>query len=56
LRLRAAQVCSNAFCEDHLPPAAEMIFECPRFQFLGQHHPRQVPAALPNPYLKTPAR
>ena len=38
------QACSNAYCEDHLPPDADMIFECPRFLHFGQHHPKQVGA------------
>ena len=34
-------VCPQAFCEDHLPPEALIMGECPRFQLLGHRHPKQ---------------
>ena len=40
----------TAYCEDHLPHDADILQICPRFQYLGQLHPRPVrrgPNALP---------
>ncbi|KAK9840665.1 hypothetical protein WJX81_008358 [Elliptochloris bilobata] len=34
------QGCANAYCEDHLPHDADILQICPRFQYLGQLHPR----------------
>ena len=34
-------VCPSAFCEDHLPPAAILMGENPRYQALGCRHPQQ---------------
>ena len=31
-----------AYCEDHLPHDADILQICPRFQYLGQLHPRPV--------------
>ncbi len=36
------QVCAGAFCEDHLPSAAQLTVHCARFQALGQAQPKQV--------------
>ncbi|KAK9807695.1 hypothetical protein WJX72_006345 [[Myrmecia] bisecta] len=36
------QTCSAAFCEDHMPPDAEILMHCARFQALGQIHPKQA--------------
>ena len=36
------EACPRAFCEDHLPAAAEIIGQCKRFQALGQRHPAQA--------------
>jgi SWI/SNF-related matrix-associated actin-dependent regulator of chromatin subfamily A member 5 len=36
------EACPRAFCEDHMPPAAEIIGQCKRFQALGQRHPAQA--------------
>ncbi len=47
-----------AYCEDHLPHDADILQICPRFQYLGQLHPRPVrgPArARTPPLLAAPA-
>lgn len=40
--LFACQACERAFCEDHLPPDAHFIYDCPRFQHVGHAHPKQA--------------
>lgn len=40
--LFACQACERAFCEDHLPLDTHYIYDCPRFQHVGHHHPKQV--------------
>ena len=36
----------TAYCEDHLPHDADILQICPRFQYLGQLHPRPVRGGL----------
>ena len=42
-------VCPKAYCEDHLPPDALIMGECPRFVTLGQRHPKQACYILHSP-------
>jgi len=36
------EVCSNAFCEDHLPIDADLLGGCDRFENLGMRKPSQA--------------
>ena len=48
--LTLMETSGTAYCEDHLPHDADILQICPRFQYLGQLHPRPVrggPAAVP---------
>ncbi len=40
----AGVAAAAAYCEDHLPHDADILQICPRFQYLGQLHPRPVRA------------
>ena len=36
------EMCANSYCEDHLPPEAQVIVNCVRFQNFGQAQPKQA--------------